>query len=54
MLSEDSYMKREDLMAKLDLSLAGVKYHLANLQKFGYLLRIEGRKSGRWKVLIKK
>lgn len=54
MLSEDPYMKREDLMAKLDLTLAGVKYHLANLQKEKYLLRIEGRKSGRWKVLVKK
>lgn len=54
MLSEDPYMKREDLMAKLDLTLAGVKYHLANLQKEKYLLRIEGRKTGRWKVLIKK
>ena len=54
LLSEDPYMKREDLMAKLDLSLAGVKYQLANLQKEKYLLRIEGRKSGRWKVLIKK
>jgi len=54
MLSEDPYMKREDLMAKLDLTLAGVKYHLANLQKEKYILRIEGRKSGRWKVLVKK
>ena len=54
MLSEDPYMKREDLMAKFDLTLAGVKYHLANLQKEKYLLRIEGRKSGRWKVLVKK
>ena len=54
MFSEDPYMKREDLMAKLNLTLAGVKYHLANLQKEKYLLRIEGRKSGRWKVLIKK
>ena len=54
LLSEDPYMKREDLMAKLDLSLAGVKYQLANLQKEKYLLRIEGRKSGRWKVLIKR
>lgn len=54
MLSEDQYMKREDLMAKLDLTLAGVKYHLANLQKEKYILRIEGRKSGRWKVLVKK
>ena len=45
-------MKGEDLMAKLDLSLADVKYQLANLQKEKYLLRIEGRKSGRWKVLV--
>ena len=28
-------------------------YQLAQLQKKGYLLRIEGRKTGRWKVLIK-
>ena len=54
MLSEDPYMKREDLMSELNLTLAGVKYHLANLQKEKFLLRIEGRKNGRWKVLIKK
>jgi len=54
MLSEDPYMKRENLMAKLDLTLVGVKYQLANLKKEKYLLRIEGRKTGRWKVLSKK
>lgn len=54
MLSEDPYMKRENLMAKLDLTLVGVKYQLANLKKEKYFLRIEGRKTGRWKVLIKK
>jgi len=32
----------------------GLKYQLAQLQKKGYLLRTEGRKTGRWKVLIKK
>ena len=53
-LSEDPYMKREDLMALFDLTLAGIKYHLAKLQKEKYLLRIEGRKNGRWKVLVKK
>ena len=54
MLSEDPYMKREDIMIRLNLTLGGVKYHLANLQKDRYLIRIEGRKTGRWKVLIKK
>ena len=54
MLSEDPYMKREDIMIRLSLTLGGVKYHLANLQKDRYLIRIEGRKTGRWKVLIKK
>jgi hypothetical protein len=34
--------------------LEGLKYQLAQLQKKGYLLRIEGRKTGCWKVLIKK
>ena len=54
MLSEDPYMKREDIMIRLNLTLGGIKYHLANLQKGGYLERIEGRKSGHWKVLVKK
>ena len=54
MLSEDPYMKREEIMIRLNLTLGGVKYHLANLQKDRYLIRIEGRKTGRWKVLIKK
>lgn len=53
-LSEDPYLTRQDLAPLLNLSPDGVKYHLTRLQKLGYLLRIEGRKSGRWKVLIKK
>lgn len=53
-LSEDPYLTRQDLAPLLNLSPDGVKYHLTRLQKLGYLLRFEGRKSGRWKVLIKK
>ena len=53
-LSEDPYLKREEIAERVGLKLEGLKYQLGQLQKKGYLLRIEGRKSGRWKVLIKK
>ena len=53
-LSEDPYLKREEIASRAGLKLEGLKYQLAQLQKKGYLLRIEGRKTGRWKVLIKK
>ena len=53
-LSEDPYLKREEIAELVGLKLEGLKYQLGQLQKKGYLLRIEGRKSGRWKVLIKK
>ena len=54
LLSEDPYMRREELMKRLGLSLGGIKYQLANLQKERFLQRIEGRKSGHWKILVKK
>ena len=53
-LSEDPYLKREEIAARAGLKLEGLKYQLTHLQKKGYLQRIEGRKTGRWKVLIKK
>ena len=53
-LSEDPYLKREEIAERVGLKLEGLKYQLGQLQKKGYLLRIEGRKNGRWKVLIKK
>ena len=53
-LSEDPYLKREEIAERVGLKLEGLKYQLGQLQKKGYLLRIEGRKTGRWKVLIKK
>jgi predicted transcriptional regulator len=53
-LSVDPYLKREEIAARAGLKLEGLMYQLAQLQKKGYLLRIEGRKTGRWKVLIKK
>lgn len=49
-LSEDPYL----VATRAGLKLEGLKYQLAQLQKKGYLLRTEGRKTGRWKVLIKK
>ena len=53
-LSEDPYLKREEIAERVGLKLEGLKYQLGQLQKKGYLLRVEGRKTGRWKVLIKK
>lgn len=53
-LVEYPFIKREELAVRLGLTLEGVKYHLGQLQKTGYVLRDDGRKNGRWKVLIKK
>lgn len=53
-LSEDPYLKREEIATRSGLKLEGVKYQLNQLQKKGYLERKEGRKTGRWIVLIKK
>ena len=47
-LSEDPYLKREEIATRAGLKLEGLKYQLAQLQKKGYLLRTEGRKTGRW------
>ena len=54
LLTEDPYLTRQALAPILDLTPDGVKYHLNKLQRDGYLERKEGRKTGRWKVLIKK
>ena len=54
LLIEDPYLTRQALALILDLTPDGVKYHLNKLQRDGYLERKEGRKTGRWKVLIKK
>ena len=54
LLIEDPYLTRQALAPILDLTPDGVKYHLNKLQRDGYLERKEGRKTGRWKVLIKK
>ena len=54
LLTEDPYLTRQALAPILDLTPDGVKYHLGKLQRDGYLERKEGRKIGRWKVLIKK
>ena len=48
-LSEDPYLKREEIAERVGLKLEGLKYQLGQLQKKGYLLRIEGRKTGRGK-----
>lgn len=54
LLSEDPYLTRLDIALRLSLTPDGVKYHLNRLQKKGYLIRVEGRKNGHWKVLIRK
>ena len=54
LLTDDPYLTRMALAPILDLTPDGVKYHLNKLQRDGYLERKEGRKTGRWKVLIKK
>ena len=54
LLTDDPYLTRQALAPILDLTPDGVKYHLNKLQRDGYLERKEGRKTGRWIVLIKK
>lgn len=50
--SEDPYLTRQALAPILELTPDGVKHHLNKLQRDGYLERKEGRKTGRWRVLI--
>lgn len=54
LLTDDPYLTRQALAPILDLTQDGMKYHLNKLQRDGYLKRKEGRKTGRWIVLIKK
>lgn len=54
LLTDDPYLTRMALAPILDLTPDGVKYHLNKLQRDGYLERKEGRKTGRWIILIKK
>ena len=54
LLTDDPYLTRMALAPILDLTPDGVKYHLNKLQRDGFLERKEGRKTGRWIVLIKK
>lgn len=54
LISEDPYLTRLDIALRLSLTPDGVKYHLNRLQKKGYFIRVEGRKNGHWKVLIRK
>ena len=54
LLTDDPYLTRMALAPILDLTPDGVRYHLNKLQRDGYLERKEGRKTGRWIVLIKK
>ena len=43
----------DEMVAELnDLSLGGVKFIIAKLQKKGLLKRVGGRKHGEWQVLI--
>ena len=41
-----------ELAELLGLTADGVNYHLRKLQKDGLLLRVGGRKSGYWEVLV--
>jgi ATP-dependent DNA helicase RecG len=54
LLTGDPYLTRQAMASILNLTPDGVKYHLNKLQRDGYLERKEGRKTGRWIVLIKK
>jgi len=54
LLTEDPYLTRQAMAPLLNLTPDGVKYHLNKLQRDGYIERKEGRKTGRWIVLIKK
>ena len=54
LLTDDPYLTRQALAPILDLTPDGVKYHLNKLQRYGYIERKEGRKTGRWIVLIKR
>ncbi|MCK4997028.1 putative DNA binding domain-containing protein [Candidatus Pacearchaeota archaeon] len=47
----NSKITRNELAKVLNISADGVKYHLDNLKKDGYLKRVGGRKEGSWKIV---
>ena len=40
-----------ELAALIGLTVVGVTYHLRSLQKTGQLMRVGGRRAGRWEVV---
>jgi ATP-dependent DNA helicase RecG len=53
LIRENPGATREELAILLEITPDGVKYHIANLKKKGFIKRIGGRKGGRWEVMEK-
>lgn len=52
-IKENPRITREELAKLLGITPDGVKYHLDNLKKKGFIKRIGGRKEGVWEILGK-
>ncbi len=51
-LKENPKLTREELASLLNVSLRGVEWQIAKLQKDKMIRRVGGRKFGHWEVLI--
>ncbi len=50
-IKEHPEATREEMATYLGITIDGVKYHIANLQKEGLLRRTKGRKEGHWEII---
>ena len=51
-IQEHPEATREEMATYLGITIDGVKYHIANLQKEGLLRRTKGRKEGLWEIIV--
>jgi len=51
-IKEHPEATREEMATYLGITIDGVKYHIAHLQKEGLLRRTKGRKEGHWEIIV--
>lgn len=52
-IKEDAFIKQNDLVKKTGKSLSTIKRMMDSLQEKGYVRRVNGKRYGKWEVLIK-
>ncbi len=50
-IKKNSSITQTELARQLELTVAGIRYHVSNLKKKGILLRIGSTKKGHWKIV---